>query len=177
MPKDELPSTPQMKMKKAFLICPISEEGSEIRKRSDQILNYIITPVANDCGYNVDRADKISKPGIVTTQIVTLIINADLVIADLTGKNPNVLYELALCHALKKPTVQIIEKDEQLPFDIAMCRTIQLNHKDLDSVENAKKEIAKQIKAVEKDPMVSISCIVRGWSDLAANRAHRVSIS
>jgi len=51
----------------------------------------------------VIRADKISEPGIITTQIIGHIVDAELVIADLTDKNPNVFYELAIRHAIRNP--------------------------------------------------------------------------
>ena len=79
-------------------------------------------------------------------------MNASLVVADLTGHNANVLYELAIRHIIRKPVVQIIQSGEKLPFDIAAQRTIQIDHKDLDSVAAAKQEISNQITAVEKDP-------------------------
>lgn len=134
-----------------FVIAPIGESDSETRKRSDQVLKHIITPAVHDCGYNPIRADQISEPGIITSQVIQHIVEDPLVIADLTGRNPNVFYELAIRHALKKPLVQIIKKGEQIPFDVAGTRTIHVDHHDLDSVEETKKEIVKQIKAVEKD--------------------------
>jgi len=138
--------------KTCFVIAPIGEPESETRKRSDQILKHVIRPAAQECGYDTKRADEISEPGIITSQVIQLIVNAPLVIADLTDRNPNVFYELAIRHALKKPLVQIIRKGEALPFDVAATRTIAVDHHDLDSVATAKKEIVKQIKAVEKDP-------------------------
>ncbi len=134
-----------------FVIAPIGEPDSEERRRSDQILKHIITPAAKECGYEPVRADKISEPGIITTQVIQHIVEDPLVIADLTDRNPNVFYELAIRHAIKKPLVQIIKENEQIPFDVAGTRTVHVNHQDLDSVEEAKREIIKQIQAVEKD--------------------------
>jgi len=136
----------------AFVISPIGDPSSEERRRADQILKHMIEPVTSEFGYKAIRADKISKPGIITTQIINHIINDPLVIADLTGHNPNVFYELAVRHAIKKPTIQIIRKGEKIPFDVSTQRTVQIDHQDLDSVAEAKKELEKQIKAVEKDP-------------------------
>jgi hypothetical protein len=73
-----------------------------------------------------------------------------LVIADLTGSNPNVFYELAIRHAIRKPLVQIIQKDEKIPFDVAGMRTIPVDHRDLDSLQEAKTEIEKQIHSILK---------------------------
>lgn len=94
----------------AFVICPIGEPDSDSRRRADQILKHVIEPAVLECGYKALRADKISEPGIITSQIITHILNDALIVADLTGHNPNVFYELAVRHAIKKPVVQIIQR-------------------------------------------------------------------
>jgi hypothetical protein len=134
-----------------FVISPIGESETAARKRSDQILRHIISPAAKECGYKTLRADQISKPGIITSQVIQHIIDDPLIVADLTDRNPNVFYELAIRHAIGKPLVQIIKKGELVPFDIAATRTIQFDYQDLDSVAETKVEIVKQIKAVEND--------------------------
>lgn len=136
----------------AFVISPIGEPDSPERKRADQILSHVIEPIVSEFGYKAVRSDKIDKPGIITSQIVNHIINDPLVVADLTGRNPNVFYELAIRHAIKKPVIQLIKKGERIPFDVSTQRTIQIDHKDLDSVAEARNELRKQIKAVVKDP-------------------------
>lgn len=138
--------------KKCFVIAPIGEEGSEIRDRSDKVLEHIIKPTVEECGYESTRADEISEPGIITSQIIQHLIDDDLVIADLTGRNPNVYYELAVRHVVKKPIVQIIQAGESIPFDVAGTRTVYVDHRDLNSVANCKRELVKQIRSVEKDP-------------------------
>ena len=138
--------------KLCFVIAPIGEEGSEIRRRSDQVLKHIITPAAEECGYETVRADKISEPGMITSQVIQNLIDDALVIADLTGRNPNVFYELAIRHAVRKPIVQVIQQGEPIPFDVAQSRTIQVDHHDLDSAARCRDELAKQIRSVEKDP-------------------------
>lgn len=132
-----------------FVISPIGEEGSETRERSDQVLKHIISSSVEQLGYTVIRADKISEPGIITTQIIEHIVDAELVIADLTEKNPNVFYELAIRHAIRKPLVQMIRKGDVIPFDVAATRIIQFDLHNLDSVASAKEEISSQIKSLE----------------------------
>ncbi|MEO6232747.1 MAG: hypothetical protein ABJB11_17245 [Ferruginibacter sp.] len=148
--------------KLCFVISPIGEPDSQTRKRSDKILKFIIIPAVEKFDYEAIRADQISEPGIITSQVIQKIVESDLVIADLTDKNPNVFYELALRHAIKKPLIQIISKDDTIPFDIAATRVIRFDIQDLDSVENAKTEIANQILIVksgkvEFDNPISIS--------------------
>jgi hypothetical protein len=134
-----------------FVIAPIGEERSETRTRSDQVLRHVIAPAANECGYRALRADRISEPGIITSQVIQHLVDDPLVIADLTDWNPNVFYELAVRHAVRKPVVQIIQAGQNIPFDVAGTRTIPLDHRDLDSVEQCRRHIVRQVQAVEKD--------------------------
>lgn len=145
-----------------FVISPIGKEDSDTRKISDQILKHIIKPAVNKYDYLPIRADEIDEPGIITSQIIQKIVDSDLVIADLSGHNPNVFYELAIRHVIKKPLIQIIKKDETIPFDVAATRIIHFDIKDLDSVENTKNEILKQIESIQNgkadfDNPISIS--------------------
>ncbi len=140
-----------MPNKECFVIAPIGDAESDTRKRSDQILKHVIAPAAKECGYKAIRADQISEPGMITSQVIQHIVDDPLVIADLTERNPNVFYELAIRHAIRKPLVQIIKKGEQIPFDVAGTRTIHVDHHDLDSVEEAKTEIIAQVKSLEAD--------------------------
>ncbi len=167
------------KKKICFVISPIGEEKSEIRTRSDQILKHVIEPPVDDCGYKAIRADKIDKPGIITSQVIQHIVEDPLVIADLTGQNPNVFYELAIRHAIRRPFIQIIKKGERLPFDVAGTRTINVDHHDLDSVGEAKDEIVNQIKSLEQDAnnietpiSVSLDLQILRQSDDPAHRSH-----
>ena len=138
-----------MKEKNCFIICPIGEEDSETRKRSDKVLADIIEPSTIKCGYKAIRADKLPDPGIITHNVIKHILNDSLVIADLTEQNPNVFYELALRHVSKKPLVQIIDKSEEgkIPFDVANMSTILI---DLQKPTEAQEKITAQIQEYDK---------------------------
>lgn len=93
-------------------------------KNADEVLEYIINPVCDSFGYSIVRADKMTNSGLITKAIIEQIISAVLVIADLIGSNPNIFYELAIRHSYRKPAIQIIKGDVNIPFDIANMRTI-----------------------------------------------------
>jgi len=135
-----------------FVVAPIGEEGSPERHRSNQILNHIITPVVLARGYKPLRADQIATPGMITDHIVQHLIQAPLVIADLSGRNPNVYYELAIRHLTQKPLVQLIDASEKPPFDIAGMRLIFFDYRDLDSVSRTKELLDAQIAEAETRP-------------------------
>ncbi len=59
----------------------------------------------------------------ILMDIIQPIYESDIVIADLTGLNPNVMYELGLAHSFNKKTIVITKDDlSQLPFDLKQYR-------------------------------------------------------
>jgi hypothetical protein len=145
---DQNPEQP----KTCFVISPIGEPGSETRQRSDKVYRHIIGPAARACGYTTIRSDEDPRPGVIGSQVIDHLFDDELVIADLTDYNPNVFYELAIRHATHQPIVQIIQAGQRIPFDLVQQRTIQLDHTDLDSADACRKELIRQIQAIETDP-------------------------
>jgi hypothetical protein len=135
--------------KVCFVIAPIGEDGSDVRARSDRVFNYVIEPAARECGYKALRADKISTPGIITNQVIQEVINAPMVVADLTGHNANAFYELAVRHMVKKSLVQMITKGEKIPFDLAASRVLYYEEPALETVERTRTELIDHIRSAE----------------------------
>ena len=142
-----------MKQKICFVISPIGDEGSEIRKKADMLLTHLIRPVLQELDYIVIRSDEISAPNIITKNIIKNLENSDLVIADLHDSNPNVLYELAIRNAVNKPFILIKDPEQRLPFDLGHNSAINLEQ---DISIQALKETHEKLKAVvleaQKDP-------------------------
>jgi len=151
--------------RECFIICPIGDDGSATRARSDKVLRHIVLPATKQCGYSEEaiiRADKMPRPGVITSQIIQYLVQAELVIADLTDHNPNVFYELAVRHAMKKPVVQLIQVGQRIPFDIAQMRTIIYDLGDPDNVVVSRDQLSEQIRAVEENPTDSDNPISSG---------------
>ena len=110
--------------KSLFIISPIGQPSSETEIYFDKVRRHIIDPVASDKNYHTIRADEISRPGRITSQIIEHLREDDLVIADLTKRNPNVFYELAVRHAVGKPVILLGEFGDDIPFDVAAQRVI-----------------------------------------------------
>lgn len=136
-------------MKTCFLVCPISSEGSDIRKRSDTLFKHIIAPVCQECLFEPIRIDKENTNGSLTDEIITHIKTDDLVIADITDLNPNAFYEIGYRAALGKPAIHLMSKDTNIPFDISSIRTYSYNLLDLDSVEEVKNRLTQTIKSID----------------------------
>lgn len=107
-----------------FIITPIGDEGSVIRKKTDGLIDNVLDPICNELGMRAVPAHNIDKIGSITNQVVQHVLESKMVIANLTGLNPNVMYELAIRHASKMPVVCIAENGTKLPFDITTERTI-----------------------------------------------------
>ena len=137
-----------------FLISPIGDEGSDIRHRADGVREFIVSPAVAELGLMAVRADDIAQPGQITSQVIEHVLEAKGAVADLTGANANVFYELAIRHTVRLPVVLIAHEGDRgrLPFDLAQMRTIFYDHRDLKSAAACKAEITKQLReALEKD--------------------------
>lgn len=136
-----------------FFIAPIGEDGTEIRRRSDGVRDWVVKPAAEGAaGLTTRRADDVGEPGQITAQAVQHCLKARAAVADLTGGNPNVYYELSVRHGAQLPVVLIAEEGTKLPFDISQSRVIFFDHTDLNSAGRAKGELQVQIEASLSSP-------------------------
>lgn len=138
--------------KECFFISPIGDEDSNVRDRSNKVMEYIIKKAVTEYGYSVTRADQMDEPGSITNQVIQKTVNSELVIADLTGHNPNVFYELAVRHATGEPYIQLIKTGESIPFDISDFRTIKYGL-DVDEADQARERIRGLLQTlVDEEP-------------------------
>lgn len=95
----------------------------------DMTYKNIIKPAVLGAGYECVRADEIQDSGLIDKSMYALLIQADLVIADISTYNPNAIYELGVRHAVR-PFSTIIMKEEKgkIPFDIDHSRIFQYTH-------------------------------------------------
>jgi hypothetical protein len=104
--------------KEVFVIMPFSERHEEHPEGFFQeVLASLITPAASEAGFSVRTARR-SGSDVIQATIVQALVNADLVIADLTEHNPNVLFELGVRMALDKPVLLIRAKGTDKIFDV-----------------------------------------------------------
>ncbi|WP_144009642.1 hypothetical protein [Enemella evansiae] len=144
-----------------FVISPIGSSDSEERKHADLMLSALFEPALVELGLRAVRADGISKPGLITGQVMDHVSRAALVIADLSFGNPNVYYELALRHATRKPVVQIIRTSDKLPFDVGQYRTVHIDMTDIytlvPQIDLHRQEITRQCRAALEEGATSES--------------------
>lgn len=136
----------------AFVISPIGEVGSPVNRHASLVLNFIIRKAFTKPDWAVRRADEEDSPDSITAQVIKRIADSDLVIADLTGHNPNVFYELAVAHGFKKPVIHLLSKGERLPFDVIDQRAVFYDLSDPESVDNAIKALRASPEWLDSHP-------------------------
>jgi chaperonin GroEL len=107
----------------------------------------ILKPAAAEVGLRAVKADDIYGTGVIIRDIWDQIWRAKAVIAIVTDKNPNVNYELGICHSLGIPTILITEKKEDVPFDYQHRRYIQYQPQEAGWEQKLREDVTKTLKA------------------------------
>jgi hypothetical protein len=102
------------------------------------------------------RADELFSTGTVIEQIWEQIQKSKILLADLTGKNPNVFYELGLAHAAHKPVVFTSANLDDVPFDLRHLRVIVYDIRDPSWGEKLKASLTAYLKNAKNEPEKSI---------------------
>lgn len=110
------PSTPVSRFD-IFVVMPFSSQLAPIYK------NHILK-AANSLGFTAARADDSVRPEAIVKTIWDWICSARLIIADCTGANPNVLYEIGIAHTVGKPVILLTQSAEDIPYDLAQLRSL-----------------------------------------------------
>lgn len=131
---------------RVFVIMPFSEPF-------DSLYREVIAPVSKDMGFTLVRVDEINGPGIILDDIQQQIAQADAVVAEISTPNPNVFYELGYAHALEKPAVLLVRREQgsQMPFDIRGYRAIFYD----DSIAGKRlveDKLREHLRAVAREP-------------------------
>jgi len=106
-----------IKQNHCFYLCPFIEPFNTIYKDH-------ITKSLKLAGFTVNRADEIFGTQPIIEDIWEEINSASIIIADVTGKNPNVMYEIGLAHTVGKPVIIVSQSIDDVPFDLRHYRCI-----------------------------------------------------
>ncbi|MCX7371978.1 MAG: hypothetical protein NTW56_06020 [Alphaproteobacteria bacterium] len=95
-----------------------------------QIYNHVVKPAVEQKNLVVRRADEMHTNNAIMADVWKSICEARIIIADLTGQNPNVMYELGICHTIGKEVIMINQNNEQskFPFDVSHIKIINYDN-------------------------------------------------
>lgn len=119
----------------------------------DKYYSQIYKPAIERAGFIPKRADDLSRPGTIINDIWQYTQNAKIILADLTGRNPNVFYELGLAHSLAKPAVLVAESISDVPFDLRSLRVIEYDKNAHNWGEVLAEKITNSIVELDKSPL------------------------
>jgi hypothetical protein len=90
----------------------------------DSIYDGYVTPTFVNEGFSIVRADQLYGTEPIIEDIWTAINEASLIVADVTGRNPNVAYEIGIAHTVGKPVIMVTQNIADVPFDLRHLRCI-----------------------------------------------------
>jgi hypothetical protein len=127
-----------------FVIMPFGEAWSQgiydLIRRAVRSIQYPQSRIV--------RADEITAPGKIDQQVIGAIGAASIVIADITGTNPNVMWELGYAQALLKPAVVMNQRVDESPFDLAGTRQVSYR---LTPTDDDESKLAAHIKSAVEE--------------------------
>jgi ribosomal protein L7/L12 len=156
----------------------------------DRYYSNIFVPAIENAGLVAVRTDSLFRSSPIMGDIWRLVNQVNVLLADLSGKNPNVFYELGLAHAVGKPVVLVSSNIEDVPFDLRGLRVLIYDKENESWGDELQRSISKSLKETLADvksavppmffgaqkttrpPEDPLSTELRGiWAELRALRA------
>jgi hypothetical protein len=138
----------EQEKKICFVIMPISDADGYEKGHFTRVYEHLIKPAIEQAGFKPDRADDTSKANYIVVDILQKILACDIVVCDLSSRNPNVFYELGIRQAFNKKTVLIKDGKTVMPFDISGIRT--LSYSENLRIDEVKKDIPNIAKCINE---------------------------
>lgn len=115
-------------------------------KRFDERYTLGVKEPLEGIGVSCERVEELDFTGDIMEKIFDLIGEATLIVADMTGRNPNVFYEVGYAHGIGKPVVLLTEKVDDVPFDLQGQRHIIYGR----SIVRLREELLKTVQEILK---------------------------
>jgi hypothetical protein len=145
-----------------FVIMPIADPEGYAKGHFQRVYEDLITPACNLSGYKSVRADDVRQTNLIHLDVLQKLVESPMAICDLSGRTPNVLFELGLRQAFDKPVVLIQEVGTPKIFDITPLRYTEYRKERVyNEVLEDQKKIAAALGATRDATQQSINSIVR----------------
>ncbi|EPY7165876.1 TPA: hypothetical protein L7U93_002325 [Klebsiella pneumoniae] len=145
-----------------FVIMPIADMAGYDSRHFDRVYNHLIKPACDAAGFTSVRADEVNNSNLIVLDILKRIVESDIAICDLSGRNPNVMYELGLRQAFNKKTVLIKDDRTISPFDVQAFRYCEYDSSlRIDNAFNNIKSLEKAITSTFEADSNDVNSIVQ----------------
>jgi hypothetical protein len=120
VPKSQInPSADCHREMTAFIVMPFVPEDLQVVYD-----DYVKPTIEEFCSLKCVRGDDMFGSGVVMNDVLNAIAKAEIIIADLTGQNANVFYEVGIAHATNKPVLLMAQSLDDVPFDLRHRRVL-----------------------------------------------------
>lgn len=153
---------PNPSSKTCFIAMPISDPPGYDSGHFRRVYEHLILPACMKARITPLRADDVRAANYIILDILQRIIAADLVICDLSGKNPNVMYEVGVRQAFNLPIVFIKDQRTERVFDIQGFRSVDYDENlRVDCVNRDVENLRKTIEATMKPDHNDVNSLVK----------------
>ena len=142
-------------MTDAFVIMPFGVKPVPVGERVidfdfDRVYRNLVLAACELNSYTARRIDDFQFTGVISREIIKQLFSSDLVIADLTGGNANVFFELGIRQSLtERPTILIAERNSMLPFDVSDQRVFLYDFSSAHSINADVNRLAKFVATAD----------------------------
>jgi hypothetical protein len=143
------------KQKAAFVLMPFSYPFRDYYEN-------IYEPALNAADYHVSKADDIFASRPIMADIISSIQEADIILCEMSGRNPNVFYELGIAHSMQKKVILVSSVENDIPFDLRFIRVLLYETESSKWSEKLKLKITLAAQDLESDSK-------KDWSALFPN--------
>lgn len=121
---DDVPKSAETTPKFCGIVRPIADMGNYTAKHWREVHN-VIAEAVEPLGYTLRLVSESDASGVILTEIVTNLYEDEMVIVDVSGRNPNVMFELGMRLAFEKPAIIVVDDDTPFSFDISPVKHIR----------------------------------------------------
>ena len=176
--QSEQQSIAKVKPKVCFVIMPIADMDGYDTGHFDRVYSHLIKPACELAGYQAVRADDVASSNYIIIDILHKILDSEMVLCDLSGRNPNVLYELGIRQAFNLPTVLIKDIKTNKIFDIQGLRYTEYNQSlRVDEVSRDANLIKICLEATAKPSSTDVNSLIQLLAVKPATRPSSVELS
>jgi|SRR2546423_1144232 len=149
-------------LKACFVVMPISDAETYETGHFGRVYEHIIKPACKLAGFRPIRADEVQVTNYIVIDILRKILEAEIVVCDLSSRNPNVLYELGIRQAFNLPVTLIRDSKTPRIFDIQGLRDIEYDESlRIDKIQSAVESLSNVLKNTSNRDESDVNSIIQ----------------